>query len=335
MAEPTPLPDISSRAWEHPADRAALEAMRKMPGFELVLRKLFGTISDRSLRLATLASAVRVDHRQFSALHESYLQACAVLDVKEPPELFVAQTPIVNAGAIGVDKPFIVLNSGTLLLLQPDEVQFVLAHELGHVLSGHVPYKTMLRLLLRISILILSIPLGGAALLAITTALLEWDRKSELSADRAALLATQSPELAMRVQMKLAGGGNTDQMDAAAFAEQAAEYERGGSMIDGVLKLLNLVGRTHPFPVLRLAELHKWMESGDYERIVSGDYPTRDAAEGTSIVADIRAGGASYKDDVSGSQDPLARFLKDVGRGVQSAGERAAGLFKKRDDEAE
>ncbi len=335
MAEPTPLPDISSRAWEHPADRAALEAMRKMPGFELVLRKLFGTISDRSLRLATLASAARVDHRQFPDLHAAYMESCRILDVTDPPELFVAQTPIVNAGAIGVDKPFIVLNSGTLALLQPDEVQFVLAHELGHVLSGHVPYKTMLRLLLRLSILILSIPLGGAALMAITTALLEWDRKSELSADRAALLATQNPELATRVQMKLAGGGQTDQMDAEAFAEQAVEYAQGGSMLDGVLKLLNLVGRTHPFPVLRLAELNKWMEAGDYERIVSGEYPTRDPQDGTSILADIKAGGESYRDDVSGSQDPLARFLKDVGRGAKNAGERAASLFKKRDDEDE
>lgn len=326
------LTGISSRAWEHPADRAALEAMRKVPGFELVVRKLFGTVSDRSLRLATLASAARVDERQFADVHALYLEACEVLDVQDRPELFVAQTPLVNAGAVGVDKPFIVLNSGTLALLEPDELQFVLAHELGHVLSGHVPYKTMLRLLLRLSILVLSIPLGGAAIMALTTALLEWDRKSELSADRAALLGTQSPELALRVNMKLAGGGRTKDMSADAFVDQAREYEEGGSVIDGVIKLLNLVGRTHPFPVLRLAELSKWQEDGAYQRILDGEYPLREGEESTSILVDLKESGESYADDFSRSKDPLASWLKDRSKDVKAAGEKAASLFRRRDD---
>jgi Zn-dependent protease with chaperone function len=327
------LEGISSRAWEHPADRAALEAMRKLPGFELALRKIFGAIGDRSLRLATLASAVRVDERQFADVHALYLQACEVLDVQDRPELFVAQTPLVNAGAVGVDKPFIVLNSGTLALLKPDELQFVLAHELGHVLSGHVPYKTMLSLLLRLSILILSIPLGGAAIMALTTALLEWDRKSELSADRAAMLGTQDPELARRVNMKLAGGGRTEDMSVDAFLEQAREYEEGGSVLDGVIKLLNLVGRTHPFPVLRLAELQRWEDSGDYGRILEGDYERRGDEEGTSVLSDLKSSTESYADDFSTSKDPLARWLQDRGKDVKSASEKAASFFRRRDDD--
>ncbi len=327
------LEAISSRAWEHPADRAALEAMRKLPGFSLALRKIFGAVSDRSLRLATLASAVRVDERQFADVRELYLEACAVLDVDEPPELFVAQTPLVNAGAIGVEKPFIVLNSGTLSLLEPDELQFVLAHELGHVLSGHVPYKTMLRLLLRLSILILSIPLGGAAIMALTTALLEWDRKSELSADRAALLGTQNPELAQRVNMKLAGGGRTRDMSVDAFLDQAREYEEGGSVLDGVIKLLNLVGRTHPFPVLRLAELQRWQDSGDYERILEGEYERRGGEELPSVLSDLKASGESYADEFANSKDPLARWLQDRGRDVRTAGEKAASFFRRQDED--
>jgi Zn-dependent protease with chaperone function len=303
-------------------------ALRRVPGFDTLLRKLFGTIGDRSLRYAFLASAVRVDENQFPGIHEAFVEACRVLDIDPIPELYVAQTPIVNAGAIGVDRPFIVINSGTVSLMSPDELQFILAHELGHVLSGHVLYKTMLRLLLRMTTLALAIPLGGLALYGITTALLEWDRKSELSADRAGLLVVQDPELALRVNMKLAGGGLADQMNVDAFVAQAEEYRSSGNVMDGVVKLLNLIGRTHPFPVLRLAELKKWVESGDYETILSGDYPRRDGDETTSVYQELKASSQSYKEDIDGSSDPFISLVRGMGEGVAS-GVRSAkdGLF--------
>jgi Zn-dependent protease with chaperone function len=327
----TELLGLSPRAYEHPADRAALVALRRVPGFDTVVRKLLGSIGDRSLRYAFLASSVRVSEEQFPEIHKSFLEACRVLDVSPVPELYVAQTPIVNAGAVGVDKPFIVINSGTVSLMSPEELQFILGHELGHVISGHVLYKTMLRLLLRMTTLAFAIPLGGAALYAITTALLEWDRKSELSADRAGLLAVQDPELALRVNMKLAGGGRAEQMNIDAFIAQAEEYKNSGSVVDGVVKLLNLIGRTHPFPVLRLAELKKWVESGDYDAILAGDYPRRDGDEAVSIYSELRASSESYKDDIGVSSDPLVGLVRDLGEGmasgVRSAKDGLRGLF--------
>jgi len=319
----TLFPGLSPRAYEHPADRAALVALRRVPGFDTVLRKLLGTIGDRSLRYAFLASAVRVDDQQFPGIHASFLEACAVLDVDPIPELYVAQTPIVNAGAVGVDKPFIVINSGTVALMAPEELQFILGHELGHVLSGHVLYKTMIRLLLRMTTLALAIPLGGVALYGITTALLEWDRKSELSADRAGLLVVQDPDLALRVNMKLAGGGSTDSMDIDAFIAQAEEYRSSGNVMDGVVKLLNLIGRTHPFPVLRLAELKKWVDSGDYDKVLSGDYPMREGDHNISLYGELKASSESYKEDIGSSADPLVGFVRSLGEGV-STGVRSA-----------
>ncbi|MEE2828175.1 MAG: M48 family metallopeptidase [Myxococcota bacterium] len=326
------FPGLSPRAYEHPADRAALAALRKLPGFDLLVRKMFGSIGDRSLRLAFLASSVRVSEKQFPEVHESFLEACRVLDVEPVPELFVAQTPIVNAGAVGVDKPFIVINSGTVALMSPEELQFILGHELGHVLSGHVLYKTMIRLLLKMTTLALALPLGGAALYAITTALLEWDRKSELSSDRAGLLVVQDPELAMRVNMKLAGGGQTEQMDVEEFIRQSDEYRNSGTVIDGMVKLLNLIGRTHPFPVLRLAELNKWVESGDYQKVLDGDYPRRAEDAKASVYKEIKSSSQAYKEDFERTADPLFGFFKNVGsgvgRGVRTATDSLFGRFK-------
>ena len=326
------FPGLSPRAYEHPSDRAALVTLRRVPGFDFAVRKLFGFVGDRSLRLATLASAVRVGPNQFAKVHAKYIEACEILGIPDPPELYIAQTPIVNAGAIGIDVPFIVINSGTLLLADEDELQFILAHELGHVLSEHVLYKTMIRLMLRMTILAMAVPLGGAALFAILVALLEWDRKSELSADRAGLLVVQDPEVAYRAHMKLAGGGQMSQMSVDEFLKQAEEYKATGTVMDGAVKLLNLLGRTHPFPVLRLGELKTWAEGEDYAALMRGEYPKRDEDRSTSLYEEIARGGSQYKEDFVKSPDPLFGFVKDVGREVRGGAQTVAQFFRRRGD---
>ena len=71
------LTDISSRAWEHPADRGALTALRQLRRFDYVLRKLAGLWNERALRLVYLGAAVRVDHRQFPGVYQLYTQAAS------------------------------------------------------------------------------------------------------------------------------------------------------------------------------------------------------------------------------------------------------------------
>jgi Zn-dependent protease with chaperone function len=145
------LRDIDPSAWEHPADRAALQAARRIPVFDQVLRTIFGLFGEKPIRLAFQANAVRVGPRQFPEIWQHYLGVCETLDVKDRPELFISQTPLVNAGAYGMDRPFIVMNSGTIRLLNRDEMTYILGHELGHVMSGHVLYRTMIVLLMQLA----------------------------------------------------------------------------------------------------------------------------------------------------------------------------------------
>src|SRR5579871_4768337 len=152
------LPDISSRAYEHPADRTALVALRKLTGFDVILKNLAGLFSDRSLRLLFLASAVRASEQQFPQLYQMLLDGCYVLDLPRVPELYITQDPMVNAMAIGTDKPFIVLNSGLVDLMDPEETRFVIGHELGHVLSGHTVYRTMLYYLMALAARLALVP---------------------------------------------------------------------------------------------------------------------------------------------------------------------------------
>ena len=322
--EPEPkvrLDNISSRAYEHPADRAALAALRKVPGFDMVLRKLLALIGERGLRYLYLASAVRVTDKQFPKINRMFEETLEVLAIEERPELYISQTPFVNAGAIGVDKPFIVLNSGSLLLLNDDEIRFILGHELGHIACDHVLYKTMLKLLLSLSVARLGIvPLGSLVLLAIVAALAEWDRKAELTCDRAGLLALQDPWKAYTVFMKMAGGSRVNEMDIGEFAKQAEEYETSGDQLDGIYKLLNLMGRSHPFNVIRLAELRKWVERGEYQRIMEGEYLKQSEEDQSSIYSEFQESAKSYKESYEESKDPLISFVRSLGDQVTETG---------------
>jgi Zn-dependent protease with chaperone function len=316
MASPTrrkvPLPEISSRAWEHPADRGALVALRKLKGFDTVLKALSGLINERAVRLELLGSAIRADERQFLTMNRQLADVASTLDAAEVPELFVRADPYPSAVTIGMDKPLIVVNSALVDLLDAEEMAFVLGHELGHALSGHAVYQTLLRRILVLTGVVGSVPLGGLGLRLIVAALMEWSRKAELSADRAGLLATQDPAVAFRVHMKLASGGHLDDLDTTSFFDQGREYDEAGDLRDSVLKMLLVETRTHPFAVVRAAELRRWVDSGDYTAILGGTYPRRSEDADAPMSDAAREAARSYTEAFTQTQNTLGRLVHDA-----------------------
>lgn len=329
----TKFPDISSRAWEHPADRTALTALRRLKGFDQILRILSGMLRERQHRLLYLANSARVGPRQFADLDVLLDECVEILDAPVKPELFVTQSPVVNAYTIGMDQPFIVITSALYDLMDPEEMRFILGHELGHALSGHAVYRTMLMHLTRLASSLGFMPIGGWALRAIVAALMEWQRKSELSGDRAGLLCGQDLDAAIRVELKLAAGARLDKLDSQAFLAQARDYDRAGDMRDGLLKLLNLELQTHPFSVLRAAALVKWVDTGGYGAVRAGDYPRRGDDQESTWAEDVSAAARHYRDGFETSEDPLIRGIRDgLGGLVDGVGRRIGGWRNGRED---
>ena len=219
------FPEISAVSWEHPADRAALQSLRAVPGFDDVVRKVIGFLGgERGIRLLFQGNAVRAGAAQFPKLWTLQAEVAGTFDWPRVPELYVSQTPVFNAGAYGVDDPFIVVHSAALEMLDDDELRVLLAHEMGHVVSGHALYRTIAEILLSIGLSALPI-LAGIALFPIRLAILEWARKSELSADRAGLLCTRSLKTSMRAVMVTTLGSRRrfDELSGGEYLEQLAE----------------------------------------------------------------------------------------------------------------
>jgi Zn-dependent protease with chaperone function len=240
--------------------------------------------------------------------------------------MYVSQTPVFNAGAYGVDDPFIVLHSAALELLDDEELRALVAHEMGHVMSGHALYHTIAAILFMISLSALPM-LAGIALLPIKLAVLEWSRKSELSADRAGMLGSQNVMAAQQLFMKMAGGYRgaleSGQMNLNDFMVQANEYAGSHEGFDIIYKILNTLGLTHPMNTVRAAEIQNWMASGDYDRIIRGEYTRRGQEQkDRSIKDDLSAAGSYYK-------DASKEVFNQVADAAKRATQAAKDAFKK------
>jgi Zn-dependent protease with chaperone function len=272
------LAQISPKAYEHPADRAATAALKSIPGLDAVVRKLIEFRYERAFRQGLMAASVQIGPRQLPDVWKRYENVLATLDMPGLYDLYLTQAPFANAAAVGSQHPMIVINSQSITLFDDAELETVLAHEAGHILSEHVMYQTALMILLQLVPLGRVPALAGLPLIAIRSALLEWFRAAELSADRAATLVNRDPLITARTLMVLAAGVPSAQLDLDSFLRQGQDYEQWSSAWDRVSRLLNELNLTHSYPVRRVAELMEWVRSGEYDRIIGGEFPTRDQA---------------------------------------------------------
>src|SRR5580704_3539037 len=122
-AEGYQLKRISSKAYEHPADRAATAALKAIPHLDTVVRKLIEFGYERALRRGVLGSAVRLGEDQLKDVWQAHARAYATLDLEPVPDLYLTQYPIANAMTIGAGRPIVVVNSELVQLLDAQQLR--------------------------------------------------------------------------------------------------------------------------------------------------------------------------------------------------------------------
>lgn len=281
-----PLKGLHASSFQHPLDQQAVAHLKVMKGFDWLAGKFVEYGIERIEYVSHIGGGVRVGPRQMSKQYAMLRECCEILDVEEP-EFYVMQGGV-NAYTSGHNHPFIVVETGLLDLMDDEEEMAVIAHELGHIKCGHVLYKTMARGIKPLIQMVGAATLGIGTLVGsgIEAALVAWNRRSELSADRAALLTMQDTKPCVSMLMKLAGGTfrHAADLDAEQFLNQARAYREGmdTKMSDRFYRFLANMGATHPFAVERARALDDWVKTSEYTDIVCGKYIRRDLAPAPS-----------------------------------------------------
>lgn len=198
--------------------------------------------------------ALRARARPVAELPEvaAVVERCrARLGLEEEVEVLVLDQPHLNALATGLDAPYVVvLFSGLIEALDPDELASAIGHELGHVQLGHT---WMLGLLGQAGTATWGMGWLGWILRRLLFRF--WMRRTEFSADRAGLIASGSLEASistlLKVSLPRAHWGRIDPARAAAWYREH----------DATAELRSLVS-THPSLSERLDELVAFHDSG-------------------------------------------------------------------------
>ncbi|MBD1909687.1 MULTISPECIES: M48 family metallopeptidase [unclassified Leptolyngbya] len=316
-------PGISAAAFRHPLDSQAEQALRSVPGFDLVARRFVEFTFDRPRFVYLMGNSIEVGPRQYSTIYQIFRECLRDLDISPEPVLFVSQSPMVNAYAIGQERPSVVLSTGLLEISGSQELRAVIAHELGHLKCGHNTLTQMASWAITVASGLAEMTFGLSTLVStgMILAFYEWLRKAELSADRAALLVMDDLNPVLQNMMHLAGGSNryANELNLQEFMRQSQRYQDldqdGLNQVYKFFLYNNLsqnVFQTHPFTVERVSFLQEWANSEEFRQIRAGNY--RRGTQGAVDVEPAPPSTSNTSDDVERLRRELADLQAEIDR---------------------
>ena len=254
----------------HPDDLDALELLNNIPILPNVLKKVMDLGTEQLYFGLNKASKIRLSENQLPELYNILPPICEQLEIAEP-EFYLEMNPTPNAYAFGDTQTAITITSSVVELVSHEELRAIVAHECAHIACHHMLYHSLAQILANASGMFDAI---ASLATPIHYALMYWQRKSELSCDRAAAFVT-SPETVMAVMARLAGGPKsiTARVNMQEWAKQADEYERiyNGGTWNKTLQRYAVLDQAHPFHAVRVREILKWKESGQYRNAIENN----------------------------------------------------------------
>lgn len=260
--------------YEHPLDNQFLESLESTPLLPALTKKFFELGIEKIQRLEWKGSYLQVTNQNLPKIYGLYLEACKILDFYYTPTLYIKQDYSINAAATGVQEPMVMVTTGSIDLLSDKELIAIMGHELGHIKSGHILYRTMASILPLIGDQIgdLTMGIGDLVATSIQASLANWSRMSELSCDRAGYLVCQDLKVINGLFMKMSGFPSThnSQDFYETFVQQARDFDSSEYFsLDGIYRAIISLNKSHPWTVLRASEIIKWDESGQYGYVIN------------------------------------------------------------------
>ena len=259
---------INKNIFLHEADKAALDALKSIPGFTQLVKSYMKSFNEKLFYIQNMSTNIHINENQLKKYHDMLIPICEKLSI-DVPDLFLQLSPYPNAYTSGDSKPFIVITSGLIESLPERLIPTVLAHECGHIACQHVLYRTMGQMILNGAIASL-LGQGVATLLTypLRAAFYYWMRCSEFSADRAAILCDGSSDNMIEVCARLAGFSKNinEEINMDAFMKQAKEYRDSinESSTNKTMEYMTFAFSTHPINAVRAYEAKDWCDSENF-----------------------------------------------------------------------
>lgn len=257
---------ISALDFIHPEDAAAMEQLENVTGFKTLVKNILALGLEQLQYGINMASAIRLSPMQLPELYNRLPPICEKLGIEES-EFYLQMDPQPNAWTFGDTKVFITITSGLVDMMTSEELDAVIAHECGHILCHHVLYHTIARYILSGAD---ALGVLSALTIPIQYAILYWQRKSELSCDRAASIVT-SPEVVASMMARFSGGpcSVTQKINLEEWAKQADLYDeiRNDGLWNKTLQIYAISALNHPFSAVRVREVLNWGKTEQYKKI--------------------------------------------------------------------
>lgn len=265
------------RYYTHDSDKAALKALKSIPGFSKILKLYMNVWGEKQDHIMHMSSNLRINERQLKKYYNMLPPICEKLGIAIP-DIYLESDPFPNAYTWGDTNPYIVITSGLIESTPEDLIPTVIAHECGHIACKHSLYTQMGSLILReaSNFLYNKVPYGDLITIPLQVAFYYWMRCSEFSADRAAILCDGNAENVARMCMFFAGYDRQipDEPDLEAFLDQARAYrtQMEDSKWDKTIEFYLFHRYTHPLTAVRALSAVEWVESLQYQQIMDGTF---------------------------------------------------------------
>lgn len=262
-----------ARLYRHELDQKAFEALSVFPKLVKLRESYIANVDEAVVKIDLLSETIRLSEKQLPEVYNLLPPICEKLGI-DIPELYYKKSNIPNAATFGSKNPFIVINSKLVNKLSPELLANVLAHECGHIACKHFLYHSMASLLIDgiDNSLLSKIPTVRKFLTpTLVNALLFWDRCSELSADRAAVLCDGNSNNTVDVLLRLSGYDNINREE---FLRQAQDLNSfvNDSKSNRLMELMLVKDESHPRLATRAYECNAWTKTEQFKGILDGTY---------------------------------------------------------------
>lgn len=206
-----------------------------------------------------LGRSVKVSRRQFPELYELVAQCAETLDIAMPTVYVAQNLSSLNAGTYGTnDEAFIVLNSALVDRFDEAELKFVIGHECGHIQNNHVVYHTAAQFLTQGVVSFVR-----WAMVPASVALNAWNRRGEITCDRAGLVCCRDEKAALKAIMKIALGSEKlfESIDLDEYLAQVDDIKNGIGRFQEYLA-------SHPYMPKRVQALQMFAASSYYRQLI-------------------------------------------------------------------